>query len=73
MHNVIMKSEREIAIQTNSYPAAVTKVIDRDFDLLRARAWERSVCAIRIQRVRDIVTAVLAIAMGSLAGWLFMR
>jgi len=43
------------------------------FDLLRARAWERSVWAIRIQRMRDIVTAVMAIAMGSLAGWLFMR
>ena len=77
MHVVIMKTDQEtdqeIAIGAKCYAARVTRVIDRDFDLLRARAWERSVWAIRIQRVRDMVTAVMAIAMGSLAGWLFMR
>jgi len=73
MHNVIMKTEREIAIQTNSYPAAVTKVMDRDFDLLRLRAWERSIRAMRIQRVRDIAMTAMAITLGGVAGWLLLR
>ena len=73
MHNVIMKTEREIAIQTNSYSAAVTKVMDRDFDLLRLRAWERSIRAMRIQRVRDIAMTAMASVLGGVTGWLLLR
>jgi hypothetical protein len=73
MHNVIMKTERLIAIQTNTYLAGITKVTDRDFDLLRARAWERSIWAMRIQRVRDITVTAMAITLGGVAGWLLLR
>jgi len=48
-------------------------VIDRDFDLLRARAWERSVRAVRIQRVQEIVMTVVAIVLGSVAGSVVVR
>jgi hypothetical protein len=68
-----MKTEQEIAVQTNSYPAAVTKVMDRDFDLLRLRAWERSILAMRIQHVRDSAITAMAIALGCVAGWLLLR
>lgn len=73
MHEVIMKTEREIAFQTNTYPAGVTKAMDRDFDLLRVRAWERSIWVMQIQRVRDIATTAMAIALGGVVGWLLLR
>ncbi len=68
-----MKIDQENGIQTRNYAARVTPVIDRDFDLLRARAWERSVRAVRMQRVQEIVMTVVAIVLGSVAGWVVVR
>lgn len=68
-----MKMDQEIGIQTSNYAAPIVHVIDRDFDLLRARAWERSIWALRMQRVQEIVTTVMAIVLGSMAGWLLVR
>lgn len=69
----VMKTDQEVSIQTRSYAACVTPVIDRDFDLLRARAWERSIWAVRMQCAQEIVTTVMAIALGSMAGWLLVK
>ena len=68
-----MKIDRESGIQTRNCSAHVTRVTDRGFDLLRAHARNRSIWAVRIQRVREIVTTVVAIVLGSVAGWLLMR
>jgi hypothetical protein len=68
-----MKIDQENGIQTRNYAARVTNVIDRDLDLLRARVWERSAWAVRMQRVREIVVTVMAILLGSVVGWAVMR
>ena len=68
-----MKIDQENGIQTRNYAARVTRVIDRDLDWLRARAWKRSAWAVRMQRVRDIVVTVMAIVLGSVLGWAVMR
>jgi hypothetical protein len=68
-----MKIDQENGIQTRNYAARVTNVIDRDLDLLRARVWERSAWAVRMQRVREIVVTVMAILLGSVVGWAAMR
>lgn len=51
----------------------VTRVIDRDFDLLRANARDRSIWAVRTQRVQEIIVTVMAIVLGSIMGWAVMR
>jgi hypothetical protein len=68
-----MKIDQENGIQARNYAARVTNVIDRDLDLLRARVWERSAWAVRMQRVREIVVTVMAILLGSVVGWAVMR
>jgi hypothetical protein len=68
-----MKIDQENAIQTRTYPVRVTRVINRDFDLLRALARKRSIWAVRTQRVREIIVTVLAIVLGSIMGWAVMR
>jgi heme O synthase-like polyprenyltransferase len=68
-----MKMDQEIGIQTSNYAAPIAHVIDRDFDLLRAHARERSIWAVRMQRVQDIVTTAMAIVLGTVMGWLLLR
>ena len=68
-----MKTDQENAIQTRTYPVRVTRVIDRDFDLLRANARDRSIWAVRTQRVQEIIVTVMAIVLGSIMGWAVMR
>jgi hypothetical protein len=68
-----MKTDQEIGIQTSIYAAPIAHVIDRDFDLLRARAWERSIWTLRMQRAQEVVTIFMAIVLGSATGWLLMR
>lgn len=73
-----MKTHQENDIRTSYHPVPVPRVIDRDlidrdFDQLRARAWERSIWAVRMHRVQEIVTTGMAIVMGSLMGWTLMR
>ncbi len=69
----LMKIDQENGIQTRNYAAPDTHVIDRDFDLLRAHAWKRSIWAARMQRVQEIITVVMAIVLGSVLGWAVMR
>ena len=68
-----MKIDQENSIQTRNYPWRVAHAIDRDLDLLRARAWERSAWVVRMQRVQETVVTVMAIMLGIVAGWMMMR
>ena len=73
-----MKIDQENGIQTNNYAARLKHAIDRDlidhnFDLLRARVWERSIWALQIQRVQEIVVTIMALVLGSVMGWLLVR
>ena len=68
-----MKIDQENGIQTRNYSARVTRVIDRDFELLRTRVWERSTWVTRMHDLHDIVVIIMAIVLGSIAGWALMR
>ena len=68
-----MKIDQQDGIQTRNYTARVTNEIDRDLDWLRAHARERSIWAVRMQRMQVIVVTVMAILLGSVAGWAVMR
>ena len=68
-----MKIDQQDGIQTRNYTARVTNVIDRDLDWLRAHARKRSIWAVRMQRIKEIVVTVMAIVLGSVAGWGVMR
>jgi hypothetical protein len=68
-----MKIDQENRIQTRICVAHVTHVIDRDFDRLRARVRERFALAVQRHRVQEIAITVLAIVLGSVAGWAVMR
>jgi hypothetical protein len=48
-------------------------LIDPNFDSLRARVWERSARALLRQRVQEIAMTVLALVLGSVAGWVVVR
>jgi hypothetical protein len=72
-NGTLMTIIQEDCIQTGNYPCRVTHVIDRDFDLLRARVWERSAWIMHLHRVRDTVTTAMAILLGVVAGWMMMR
>ena len=50
-----------------------SQAADHNFDLVRAHALKRSVWAVRMQRVQEIVTTIMAIVLGGLMGWLLMR
>jgi hypothetical protein len=74
----LMKIDQENGIQTRKYALCAARVIDRDqidhnLDLLRARVWERSIWAARMQRTQEIVVTVMAIMLGSVMGWLLVR
>jgi hypothetical protein len=69
----LMTIDQENRIQTRNCRKRITRVIDRDLDLLRMRVWERSAWAIRMQRAREIAVTVMAIVLGSFAGWLLVR
>jgi hypothetical protein len=79
----LMKIDQENGTQTRNYGAGVTRAIDRDpidhnlidhdFDLLRARAQDRSIWAVRTQRMQEIVVTIMAIVLGSIMGWAVMR
>ena len=68
-----MKIDQQDGIQTRNYTARVTNVIDRDLDWLRAHARKRSIWAVRMQRIKEIVVTIMAIVLGSVAGWGVMR
>ena len=73
-----MKIDQESGIQTRKYALCAARAIDRDLidhnlDVLRARVWERSIWAARIQRTREIVVTVMAIMLGGVMGWLLVR
>jgi hypothetical protein len=73
-----MKIDQGNGTQTRNYGAGVTRAIDRDpidhnFDLLRARVWERAIWAVRTRRIQEIVLTVMAIMLGSIMGWAVMR
>jgi hypothetical protein len=48
-------------------------VFDRDFDLLRACAFQRCVRTLRMQRVQEVIVTLMAIVLGSVAGWAMVR
>jgi hypothetical protein len=68
-----MKMDQQDDIQTSNCTARVTNVIDRDLDWLRAHARKRSISAVRMQRIKEIVVTIIAILLGSVAGWGVMR
>ena len=68
-----MKIDQENGIRTREYAPRLMRVIDRDFDLLRAHARERSIWAVRTQRVQEIIVTVMVIVLGSIMGWAVMR
>lgn len=68
-----MKIDQENGIQTRIYPVRVTRVIGRDFDLLRAHARKRSIWAVRTQRVQEIIVTFMAIVLGSIMGWAMIK
>jgi hypothetical protein len=68
-----MKLDQENGIQTRKYAANATHVIDRDLDLIRARVRERSAWAVRMLHVGEMVVTLMAIVLGSVAGWALMR
>ena len=78
-----MKIDQAKGIQIRTYTTAVTPAIDRDmidrdvinhdFDKLRARAQERSIWAVRAQRMQEIIVTVMAVVLGSIMGWALAR
>jgi hypothetical protein len=74
----LMKIDQENGTQIRTYAACVTQVIDRDltnrnFDALRAQVRERSVWAVRTQRMQEITVTVMALVLGGIMGWALMR
>ena len=68
-----MQMDQENGIQTMNYVSRMTHVMDRDFDLLRARVRERSSRMARRQRIQQIVLNVTAFVLGSVTGWVVMK
>jgi hypothetical protein len=68
-----VRIERRSDIQNMSYVKRVTHRTDPDFDLLRARVWERSARVAWRQRIQEIVLSVMAVVLGSVTGWAVMR
>jgi hypothetical protein len=68
-----MRTDQANRIQTGEQAVRVTDVFDRDVDLLRARVWERSARAVRMQRLDKAVLTAMAIVLGSVAGWAMVR
>jgi hypothetical protein len=68
-----MKIDQEHGIETRSCTPRARSVIDREIGLLRARVWERSVRAMWIQRMQNIIAMATAIVLGSFSGWVMMR
>jgi len=74
----LMKIDQENGIQIRTYAACATQVIDRNpidhkFDALRAQVRERSVWAVRTQRMQVITVTVMALVLGGIMGWALMR
>jgi hypothetical protein len=79
----LMKIDQLNGPQIRTYAACVTQVIDRErtdrnltdrnFDALRAHVRERSVWAVRTQRMQEITVTVMALVLGSIMGWALMR
>jgi hypothetical protein len=70
-----VKIDQENGIQTRNYPVSVIDrdTVDHNFDLLRARVWERSIWSLRTQRVQEVIVTVMAIVLGSVLGWAVMK
>ena len=68
-----MRINQENDIQTVIYVPCTTHVSNRDFGLLRARVWERSARLAWRQRLQEIVLNVMAVVLGSVAGWVLMK
>lgn len=78
-----MKIDQAKGIQVRTYTTRVTPAIDRDLidrglinhnlDKLRAHARERSIWAVRTQRMQEIFVTVMSLVRGSIMGWALMR
>jgi hypothetical protein len=68
-----MQIDQESGVQTMKYVTPVTHRMEPDFDLLRARVWERSAMVAWRQRIQEIVLTVIAVVLGSVSGWAVMR
>lgn len=53
--------------------AGRVRALEGDFNMLRARAFKQANRALRMQRVQKVVLTILAIALGSVAGWAFAK
>ena len=74
----LVKINQENDTQPRKDALCAARVIDRDLidhnlDMLRARVWERSIWAARMQRAHEIVVTVMAIMLGGVMGWLLVR
>jgi hypothetical protein len=72
----LMKIDQAKGIQIKSCTTSVTPAIDRDlidFDVLRAHVRQRSICAVRRQRIQEIIVTMMALVLGSIIGWALMR
>jgi uncharacterized membrane protein len=69
----LMQVDQENGIQSMNNVTRITHVMDRDFDLLRARVWERSARIARRQRIQEFVLNVVAVVLGSVTGWVVMK
>ena len=69
----LMKIDQENCIQTRNHATRIARLVDRDFDLLRVRVWERSDWIVRMHRVQETAIIVIAILLGSVLGWVVMR
>ena len=78
-----MRIDQKNGIQIRTYAACAMQVIDRErtdrdltdrnFDALRAQVRERSVWAVRTQRMQEITVTVMALVLGGIMGWALMR
>lgn len=69
----LMRIDHENGLQTRNHETRIARLVDRDFDLLRLRVWERSDWIARMHRVQTIASTMMAFALGGVMGWLLMR
>ncbi len=69
----LMEIDRENCRHTRNHATRIARLVDRDFDLLRLRVWERSDWIVRMHRMQDTAMTITAILLGSVLGWVLMR
>jgi hypothetical protein len=67
-----MRMDQATVIRT-AEPVARVHAFDHHFDLLRERAFERSVWAVRMERIRRVALNAIAILVGCVAGWTLVK